>query len=94
MAMVCPQCHRSYEQRLHCPECDVRLSYRDPRGPGRGRWSPAGWQQTPWGRIFIGLLVAQGLYYALRHLCVAGLLATRWVDKETLWASIPGLLLI
>src|SRR5207302_5630448 len=51
-------------------------------------------QHTPWGRILIGLLLAQGLYYGLRHLCVAGLLATGLIDGETLWASIEGQLLI
>ena len=32
MAMVCPQCAGSYEQRLQCPTCGVRLLY-DFHGP-------------------------------------------------------------
>src|SRR5262245_65755160 len=77
MAMVCPQCKTSFDQRLQCPHCDVRLIYHESAGrAGNVPLVGAGaWQQTPWGRIFIGLLLAQGLYYGLRHLCVAALLA-------------------
>jgi hypothetical protein len=66
MSMLCPQCSTFYEQRLHCPACGVRLLYRDNRDR-KGRWS-ASWRQTPWGRIFIGIVLAQGLFYGLRHL--------------------------
>src|SRR4051794_32429186 len=96
MAMVCPQCKASFDQRLQCPHCEVRLVYQE-GGEQRARSpspSPRGWQQTPWGRIFIGLLLAQGMYYGLRHLCVAVLLATGATDPETLWASLEGQLLI
>jgi hypothetical protein len=64
--MLCPQCSTCYEQRLNCPACGVRLLYRD-SGDRRGSGG-AGWRQTPWGRILIGILLAQGLYYGLRHL--------------------------
>jgi hypothetical protein len=73
MSMVCPQCHGSFSQRLHCPACGVRLEYRtspSARGGAAYAEGPA-WQQTPWGRMFIGLLLAQGLYYGLWHLCKA-----------------------
>src|SRR5690348_11515271 len=79
MSMVCPQCHGSYSQRLHCPACNVRLEYRT--GASGRRPALSGdrnaWQHTPWGRILIGLLLAQGLYYGLWHLgqALAGLLA-------------------
>jgi hypothetical protein len=33
------------------------------------------WQNTPWGRILIGLLLAQGLYYGLRHFTIGLILA-------------------
>jgi hypothetical protein len=32
------------------------------------------WQQTTWGRILIGLILSQGLFYGFRHLCSAILL--------------------
>jgi hypothetical protein len=97
MAMVCPQCNGSFEQRWHCPSCGVRLTYqahhtRVPRGaPGD---STSQWQQTPWGRIFIGLLLAQGLYYSLRQLCTAGLLATSENGTGDVWNTLYGLILL
>ena len=77
MAMVCPQCNGSFEQRLQYPTCNVRLLYQ---ASSRRRRSLIGhgedsWQQTPWGKLFVGLLLAQGIYYVLRSLCTAGLLA-------------------
>jgi hypothetical protein len=52
------------------------------------------WQQTPWGRIFIGLLLAQGLYYSLRQLCTAGLLATSENGSTDVWNTLFGLILL
>jgi hypothetical protein len=66
MSMLCPQCSTFYEQRLHCPTCGARLLYRDSQDRKGGRG--ASWRQTPWGRIFIGIVLSQGLYYGLRHL--------------------------
>ena len=37
MAMVCPQCNGSFEQRLNCPGCNVRLLYQAPTRK-RGAW--------------------------------------------------------
>jgi len=78
MAMVCPQCNGSFEQRWHCPSCGVRLLYqtRQTRTGGGSPGETDPWQQTPWGRILIGLLLAQGIYYSLRHLFTAGLLVS------------------
>jgi DNA-directed RNA polymerase subunit RPC12/RpoP len=68
MAMVCPQCAGTYDQRLQCPTCGVRLLY-DFRGQKPKTSAPAvRWQQTSWGRIMIGLVLAQGLYFGLEHL--------------------------
>jgi hypothetical protein len=96
MAMVCPQCGAAHEQRLQCPACDVRLVYRVTRG---GVIGPAGatvrWHSTPWGRIFIGLLLSQGLYYGLEHLLVALLmsLSNKGLLQLT-WTSTYGLLFL
>jgi hypothetical protein len=96
MAMVCPQCSGTFEQRLQCPTCGIRLLYQVT--PVRSARATAGegaqWQQTPWGRILIGLLLAQGLYYGLRHLCTAGLLATHDEASRTALDSLTGLVLI
>ena len=88
MSMLCPQCHRSFSQRLHCPNCGVRLVYREARHGGSqdADGIPASWQQTPWGRLVVGLLLAQGLDYVLSHLCTAGELA------GSVWATLTGLI--
>jgi hypothetical protein len=98
MAMVCPQCNGFFEQRWHCPSCGVRLLYqshqtRPQRGPNSGG-DGGHWQQTPWGRICIGLLLAQGLYYGLRQLCTAGLLATSEDGAGDVWNTLFGLIFI
>ena len=83
---------RSYDQRLQCPTCGVRLLYdfRGPR-PKTTREPAARWQQTPWGRILIGLVLAQGLYFALYMLL--GLLEV--LNSQRLvnwtWTSVSGL---
>jgi hypothetical protein len=94
MAMVCPQCKRSYEQRLHCPQCGVRLNYQVGRYlRGDGAAETDDWQQTPWGRLFVGLLLSQGVYYVLHHLLTAGLLATR-EPVEGVWAALTSLMIV
>jgi hypothetical protein len=96
MAMLCPQCRSSFAQRLHCPNCGVRLVYQDARhGPDDGPDGlPASWQQTPWGRLIVGLLLAQGLYYVLRNLCTAGLLVAREEPASGVWATLTGLIVL
>jgi hypothetical protein len=96
MAMVCPQCATSFEQRLQCPTCGVRLHYRDSReGEGRFSGGSTRWQQTTWGRILIGLLLAQGLFYGFRHLCTAVLLGLQdEVAVENSLNSLQGFLIL
>jgi hypothetical protein len=96
MSMVCPQCHGSFSQRYECPSCRVRLEYqagtRARRGDSSGQF--ALWQETPWGRLLVGLLLAQGLYYGLWHLCKAGLLAVNDPATKDVWQTLYGLLLM
>jgi hypothetical protein len=96
MAMVCPKCSSTYEQRLQCPMCNTRLLYLDPRRMrDRPVTSSSRWQQTPWGRILIGVLLAQGLFYGLRHLLTAVLLAVEGEERlQVLWGGANGLLLL
>lgn len=87
MAMVCPACNGSFEQLLECPACKVRLEYRtDAELAGRG----GHWQQTPWGRIVVGLLLAQGLAHGLKQLVTAVLLASE--GHATAWQTSAGLI--
>jgi hypothetical protein len=95
MAMVCPQCKEWFQQRLNCPHCGARLVYQT-GGPGRDSSDPLSsdhWQQTPWGRLLVGLLVAQGLFYIFQHLCTAGLLAVR-AESADVWSALTGLVLL
>jgi len=92
--MVCPQCCSEYDQRLECPRCDVRLIFHDPRSSPGGGASRAGWQQSIWGRILIGLILAQGVYHGVRHLATAGLLALDGADAQTLWSGLDGFLML
>lgn len=96
MAMVCPQCSNTYEQRLQCPLCGTRLLFHDARRlHDHSAARPVGWQQRPWGRIFVGLVLAQGLFYGLRHLLTAGLMATQGKEAlEQLWTTASGILLL
>ena len=95
MAMVCPQCTGAYEQRLECPTCGVRLQYalRGPRP--KTQTVAARWQQTPWGRILIGLVLAQGLYFGLQHLLLGlvGILNDQHLVQWT-WTSLSGLVFL
>lgn len=96
MAMVCPQCNTTFEQRLQCPLCGSRLLFHDARrlherSPDR----PLGWRQRPWGRIFLGLVLAQGLFYGLRHLLTAVLMAAQGREAiEQLATAASGILLL
>ena len=94
MAMICPQCNESFNQRLQCPRCDVRLQYQPGRhDSGSHAEEPQDWQQTPWGRLLVGLLVAQGLYYGLRQLWTAGVLATN-DTSDSVWAALTGIIVM
>lgn len=96
MTMVCPQCNSPYEQRLQCPLCGTRLRFHDARRLAeRSPERPLRWRQRPWGRIFIGLLLAQGLFYGLRHLLTAALMVTQEKEVvEELTAATSGVLLL
>jgi DNA-directed RNA polymerase subunit RPC12/RpoP len=96
MSMVCPQCGKTYEQRLVCQWCGVRLLFND-----RGRFhrggpgSPGRWRQKPWGRVLIGLALAQGLFYAVRQLLTGALLALEGEGRlQETWKTPGGLLLL
>src|ERR1019366_1576190 len=49
------------------------------------------WQQTPWGKIIIGLILAQGLSFGLQHLLTAGFLASG--DGPDHWNTVFGIVL-
>jgi hypothetical protein len=90
MAMVCPQCSRSFDQHLLCPTCGVRLLFQANLASGNPD-DEAQWQHTPWGRLFVGLLLAQGLSHGLQMFATAGVLAADSAG-QTVWNTLFGLL--
>jgi hypothetical protein len=92
MNMVCPRCRESYDQRLVCPKCKVRLVLQNLRHdatlqlPSLPDLSTA----TPWSRIVIGVVLAQGIYFGLKQLCMAGLLVSGDDAASELWTSHAG----
>src|SRR5262249_20263663 len=78
-----------------CPRCGVRTDDVEAAAPG-----PAVLAAEPVDRLslatglLVGLLLAQGLYYALRHLMAALLLAPGDLQAEAeFWAGPQGLLM-
>jgi hypothetical protein len=87
--LVCPQCKGSFEQRLLCPRCGVRL-YAPEAFLGSSQPElappPTPWIQAPWTRLVIGLVLAQGLYYGLLQLCQSLLKVA--ADEPTFWSTL------
>src|SRR4051794_16307994 len=71
MDRLCPRC-RGMTPHLLCPKCGVRTADADAPATAVVRTEDG----SPIGGFLVGLLLAQGLYYAVRHLAVAWLLAT------------------
>jgi hypothetical protein len=94
MAMVCSQCRGVFEQRLNCPDCGVRLLFQARLGQANnlGTPAPSEWQQTPWGRMAIGLVLAQGLGYGMQHMLTAGILISG--EESSVWATLLGIVLL
>ena len=98
MPLACPQCKQFYERSGVCPLCNVVLLYHAPGldsdpNVGSSEEDDAGqWQQTPWGKILIGLILAQGLSFGLLQLLKAGFLATG-IDGSDPWETLLGLVL-
>src|SRR5437588_12705181 len=96
MAMVCPQCNRAFEQHLNCPECGGRLLFQAHTSGLTSEVISARpqsqWQQTHWGRMAVGLLLAQGLAYGLQQLLTAGLLATG--EQTSAWMTLWGIVFL
>ncbi len=96
MAMVCPQCHGSFDQKLECPTCGIRLLFQANVSGRAGTFADehGQWQQTPWGRMLVGLILAQGLAHGLQLLVSAGVWASSEEAGRSVWATLFGLLLL
>ena len=98
MPLACPQCKQTYDRSGVCPLCNVVLMYHaanlqsEPEANSTGDDGSAQWQQTPWGRIVVGLILAQGLSFGLLQLLTAGILATI-TDGTEAWQTLWGIVL-
>lgn len=85
MPVVCSRCSNHFEPGRPCPRCGAPSPVAAPgtnASPGQG----PRWQQTVLGRLLIGLVLAQGLFYGLRHLLTGVLLAVQEPESD-LWAD-------
>lgn len=102
MAMVCAQCGQTFHgQERKCPKCDLLLLHQQhgvqqpddtmPPADPRNRW-----QQTPWGRIVVSVLIAQGFAYCIQQMCsawlqAAGEGATWYTPTGMLWLNLVNI---
>ncbi|MCI0685455.1 MAG: hypothetical protein L0Y71_25420 [Gemmataceae bacterium] len=99
MSMVCPQCSQVYAQQERiCPTCSVHLLFYAPIAPSAttatAEEDASGhWQHSSWGRVVVGLILAQGLALGLKQLLTAGFLA-RGDATSGLWGTVTGLALL
>ena len=89
MAMVCPQCRTTQVQGNNCTSCGSRLLFQANLGANNSSSSADlnAWQQTPWGRLIVGLLLSQGLAYGLSMLWTAAHLAATDDAEVSFWAT-------
>jgi hypothetical protein len=93
MAMICPVCSQQFEQRVQCPSCRINLVPRVARRPDPEALAPH-WSRSPWVRVALGVLLAQGLFYGVQHLLLAGFLAVGDEAGASHWRKLSGLLAI
>jgi hypothetical protein len=94
MSNLCPQCNGLCDQHGQCPACRTRFFSSGPAPTPALTAQGEAWQDTAVGRLFVGVLLAQGLAYGLRLLCNAGLLVTVEEVPLDVWATLTGLILL
>src|SRR4051812_31797022 len=98
MAMVCAQCSQVYAgAERQCPKCGLLLLMQQHGVSQPGDSVPLvdprnRWQQTPWGRIVVSVLLAQGLAFCLKTLFTAWFLASAGEGERAGWNTPEGLL--
>src|SRR5689334_15245860 len=88
MPAACPQCGNVHDNAGPCPRCG---STGPARTGGSGGLGPR-WLHTVTGRLIIGLIVSQGLFYALERLLTGVLLAIKGGTAQELWAEPENLI--
>jgi hypothetical protein len=93
MYTVCPQCRATFDQAGNCPTCGVRLQLRT---HARAPLAPVPedltvrWQNTPGGRLVVGVVVAQGLAHGMQLACTGALLALGEDGSSAIWQTPTG----
>lgn len=100
MSMVCAQCGQVFHgKERQCPRCGILLLVQQHgvADPNDASLPPPAdplsrWQQTPWGRIVVSVLLAQGLAFCIRMLFTAWYQAREGESID--WNTPSGLLLL
>lgn len=99
MAMVCAQCSQVfYGKERQCPKCGILLLMQQHgvKDVGDSQSLPVDplsrWQQTPWGRIVVSVIIAQGLAFCTKLLFSAWYQASEGERLE--WNTPTGMLLL
>lgn len=91
MQRVCTRCGAVATNHFLCPACGRRTVEVD--GTDARDAVPSGDALTFGGGLLVGLVVCQGLTYALQHLAIAALLWNSSPEDElAFWTTIPGLI--
>jgi hypothetical protein len=72
---VCPRCRGLSQNTFLCPRCGIQTQEVEPAGAADGAAPVLADPPNFAGGILLGLLVAQGSTYALRHLTTAAVIA-------------------
>lgn len=90
MIRVCPRCRGFTQNTFLCPRCGVQTHEAEPNGSELAAPILPD-PPTIAGAVFVGLLIAQGATYALRHLVSAAVLwYQHWGPEPAFWASFSG----
>jgi hypothetical protein len=91
MQRVCPRCGAVATNQFLCPACGRRTVDAD--GTDARDGDPSGDAVTFGSGLLIGLVVCQGLTYALHHLAIAGVLRRAGPAEElAFWTTLPGVI--
>src|SRR5262249_35039776 len=85
------RCSNIFDPVADCPRCGATPP-DEPREAVAPAHGPR-WQQTSWGRILIGLILSQGLFYGLRYLLTGVLLAYSARSAKDVWEDVEHLVL-
>ncbi|MBN9119861.1 MAG: hypothetical protein J0I06_11990 [Planctomycetes bacterium] len=95
MQLFCPACQAAFPGTQRCPRCGGLLlmpqeAAEAPATRPKADPVPEPAQPTPVGRVFVGAVLALGLYLGLRKLAT-GLVLASYPEPDGWWVSFEGL---